>query len=812
MEFVLFVLAALFLILWLSASGKNKSNNSVDYQGKSYAQGYWDGYRARQKEVDQGVSPVQSANHSEQSVELNNTLALASESGDYVSTEAHNNTPIVDAAEQKAKRDLQNINTALYVASFLLVAAAALFIGTALPESVRFIGVWLVTILFYASGLYLHKNVSKLRPAAIAFVGTGLAILPFTGIAMYNLALPDAATCWFITSLIGVVAFMFAAVRLQSQVVAYFTIAFVISMATSSMATIGAGLIWYFVVLIALGSIMTLIAVARPNFIPNYFAKPIHQTDQWIVPLTLIASIFTASNLSLRDYWIITLVSGLYYATVAASSVLQTKEIALFMTRFLASLSIALVAFDITDSFIVLSIVMSVIGVLQVMISTALLPKRLRLVTSSNEIWLWLGFALQFFAPILLVGCEHWDVVLLFQLLALLVLGISSAYVLKRSELLSLGVFSLAVLPILAGLSLVEPALEPQFLALIFIGLGAAATALCSLQNIKKIHPSVYFALVASFAVFTVEALLFTVEASSAIGFAVWSVAALLTYSLVYREKSPGMVLVANFLALISIVWLVSLLGIPENWKALAVSWISFAVFYGTNIVLANISKKQYAVYFWWSAVVIAVFINLVNLMALSVSSSSDTGLIPVTVIGLVLVSIVMIFKGLHSQMYGLIDVGVIVATIALQRLVSLSAPGLDMLVYTHWWAITVGGLSLFYSGLGKYSSSQMRAIIALFFVTFFTGITALSAGSVGGNLDSNVPPYQMIFLVEHVIIMLFGLMNSRKLFSTWGAVGVALAVLWMLSGYTYVLLALVAFIIIGIAIYALVRQSKGLK
>lgn len=67
---------------------------------------------------------------------------------------------------RKEQRERQNINITLYAASLLLVAAAALFVGTSLPAVLRFAGVCLITALFYCTGLSLHARAPKLRPAA----------------------------------------------------------------------------------------------------------------------------------------------------------------------------------------------------------------------------------------------------------------------------------------------------------------------------------------------------------------------------------------------------------------------------------------------------------------------------------------------------------------------------------------------------------------------------------------------------------------------------------------------------------------------
>lgn len=806
MEFILFVLTALFFVLWLSSSGKNKSNETIDYNSKSYAQGYWDGHRAGRKELN-NESPID-ANENDDSNPINEPIgfvdspSLASEDSDRIELSADESRKI-----QKSN-SLQNINIALYVASFLLVAAAALFVGATLPESVRFVGVWAVALSFYGVGLYLHKNVPKLHPAATAFVGTGLAILPFTGIAMYNLILPDASLCWFVTSVIGVLAFAFAAVRLKSQVVAYLTIAFMISMATSSVATLGAGLIWYFVVLICFGSLITIVAAIKLAIVPGYFAKPIDRVEQWIVPLTMIASLFAIGNLILRDYWIITLVSTVYYVAIAFSSKGQAKDSAQFLTRFLSSLSVVLITYDLTNSFIATSLILSVIGVVQSVVSSFMIDK-LDSSINSNTVWLWLGFVLQLLSPIMLLGNDNWDYVALIQLMMMLISSVGVSFVVRNVKLLSFGIFSLALLPMLVGFYIIEPALKAQSVALVYSLFGVLALVICFIDNIKTKHPMFCVTLVVGLVVFIVESLLLSIDAEVSFSFAIWLIASALIYGLAYHQKLPGLVILANLLLIVSTGLFVNLMNISSDWLLLFVSWIAFMVFYGSYLMLNKLLNKKYSLYFWCSAVVVFCLFNLIKLITSFAAVTADAGLITqFAVANLTVVSLIMVNKGIVIKKYILVDAGVIVFTIALQRLIGLYNPDLDMLVYTHWWAIVIGSLSYYYYKIDLKDQSLVRTIIALFLVSFFTGVKAISTGFNYYYVDSS-STYRLVFLIEHVIILLAGLLNSRKLFTIWGAVGVALAILWMLAGYTYLILALAAFVIIGIVIYYLSKQSK---
>ena len=125
---------------------------------------------------------------------------------------------------RKEKRERQNINVTLYVASLLLVAAGALFVGTSLPAGLRFAGVCLITVFFYGAGLALHAHVPRLRPAAVAFAGTGLALVPVAGLAMYYFAVQNGPLAWLLTSVVGTVAYIAAAIRLESRVLVYLSL------------------------------------------------------------------------------------------------------------------------------------------------------------------------------------------------------------------------------------------------------------------------------------------------------------------------------------------------------------------------------------------------------------------------------------------------------------------------------------------------------------------------------------------------------------------------------------------------------------
>ncbi|WP_426996599.1 hypothetical protein [Pseudarthrobacter sp. N5] len=226
-------------------------------------------------------------------------------------------TPAELEAEQQAhrvKRDRQNINVTLYIASLLLVAAGALFIGTNLPVILRFAGVCAITTLFYVAGFVLHARAPRLRPAAVAFAGTGLALIPVTGLAMFNFALHNGPVAWLVTSLVGTAAYLLAAVRLQSKVLAYLSLTFVISTAWSGVTVLGGALVWYFVVMIGVAVLLTALALMSPRWMPPVYVKPLMDLHPFVVPMVAVAVTLVPLLLDKGEYALVMAMCGFYFS------------------------------------------------------------------------------------------------------------------------------------------------------------------------------------------------------------------------------------------------------------------------------------------------------------------------------------------------------------------------------------------------------------------------------------------------------------------------------------------------------------------
>lgn len=255
-----------------------------------------------------------------------------------------------ELAEQKRRRDLRNINITLYSGSLLLVAAAALFIGISIPEQARFAGVAALAALFYASGLVIHARRKSLRPAAVAFTGTGLALVPVVGLAFYNLILPDPVLAWLITSVAGTAAFAFAAARLESRVVSYLALTFLLSTALASGASLRAGIVWYFICTVLLATLLSLAAVRRPAWLGNIYLDAFVAAHRFLVPATAAAAILTAPVLGSGPLAVLFLAFAAYYGVLLWQGPGNQVLLHSYGLRAAATTGLALLTYRLTDS------------------------------------------------------------------------------------------------------------------------------------------------------------------------------------------------------------------------------------------------------------------------------------------------------------------------------------------------------------------------------------------------------------------------------------------------------------------------------
>lgn len=481
-----FTLALLFFVLWLNKKPKELG------QSDAYLRGYREGYREfgdklrellGHDEIDRaeletlvdGEDPgIQSEAIDEDTATLFSREALRVEE-----LPAKELTP-----EQREEKTIRNLNTILYAASFLLVAAAATFVATNMPAAIRLIGIWVVVILFYGAGLLLYQKLQRLRPAAIAFVGTGLAILPFAGYALHLLGGVSGEVTWLVTSLIGLTAYFVAAVATKSQLISYLTMAFVLSLAMSSVAVVSAPVMWYFILLIGVSLLASSVSLLRPLWLPEIFQKPVEQTGQVVTPFALLGSLVIFDRMSVTAYEVVFAVATAHYLVTW----LQTRA-GMYETivRVLAHLTFMIVGWDIARQDLAVFAAIW-LGVAALQAGYSLLRIQPQDSKSRYLESIWLGVM----QGVILCGSVLWaatDIAATGTLVSAGVIGIISVVTTVRLRVIAWAMPALIVslvAPFIAGRWLAYPAWEWQLIAWIFI--IAALTTLASYHLTRARH------------------------------------------------------------------------------------------------------------------------------------------------------------------------------------------------------------------------------------------------------------------------------------------------------------------------------------
>lgn len=158
----------------------------------------------------------------------------------------------------------RSLNGILYMASFLLVAAGAALLAGSLPDSAKLLGVWALAAVFYGAGLVVYATVKRLQPAASAFVGTGLALIPFGGIALGAYTTLSGRVAWLVTSVVGLLALTGALWRLRHAAFGYLWVLSVFSLAAAASVSLDLSLRWMLLAMVVTAASAGLVASLRP--------------------------------------------------------------------------------------------------------------------------------------------------------------------------------------------------------------------------------------------------------------------------------------------------------------------------------------------------------------------------------------------------------------------------------------------------------------------------------------------------------------------------------------------------------------------
>ena len=579
LEFLLFIVVIVLVIALVSRSGKQP--DTLDYYSMSYRQGYWDGVRATEQK--HGISPELASpepainpepaalTYAVGDYDAAAEAAAADPSLNYVDVPLQMSpygyvttldSPSPDAAymgqplapttitndERRERNRSHTINIALYVASLLLVSGIILLAQTiGLSSVVKFAIVWLLIFVFYVAGFVINRHVPILKPAAVAFIGTALAAVPIAGITMYYLVTKDAAICWLVTSLIGSAMYIHATMAMKSQLLAYVSILSLFIFSCTLPAVSHAQVMWYYVVMIAFGSFLTLLAHYKYAWIPREFAEPIVKTSPVAVPVALTGAVFSFWTMTAGEYAAVFGVASLYYvaqAVIASTSTLRTTYWVIARCIIIIA-AVSFVAALTDNSWVMMSYALAAAGLVNAVSSIAFLAPRLRTGESHHEIMQWIGFGVALLATGMVLDVTNPGnaFIMTVEYVAIILVAMYGLVHLRRFEFAIPLLLGLTVLPILVGKFVASPVIDTQHLFITYTLMLVAALGVRTMRPGHMGEAAVIYSYVG------VWLMIMGVMApllGGLWGAAWWVILAAVCYFIVIRERVDIMIVFGN--------------------------------------------------------------------------------------------------------------------------------------------------------------------------------------------------------------------------------------------------------------------------
>ena len=442
---IIVIIVVIKLIKLLQRGNSQPSNYSEDYR-----QGYWDGVRDAQNgcakiENDNGQvrlitenqsaasrlanTPLNISNNENLDSIIPTSISTSEERVNTVAVPVENNierTPHIDDKEklfavfmltlpieqaphiddkEKERGRKTTINIALYTAS-LLLTAGILLLAQAINLSIqlRFGLVWLFIFIYYIIGQILYARLPILKSASTALIGTALVAVPIGGWTMNLLLGIDPTWCWLITSVLGAVLCVDATVRLNSRPLAYVSLLSMFTMTTSLPAVVHAQLVWYYVVMLLFGCLMT-VAAYFSSRLPRQFVEPLNVVNPFIVPMTMFIALSSSAYMGALDISVLLFASVAYYFTVALvekSKKMRTYELttARLLLMVMAT-SFAMYLSD--DNQLVVSVILGLVALGNIIWSAVSMYAQ-KQYDRHHEIVLWASFAVSLSALFGVIG------------------------------------------------------------------------------------------------------------------------------------------------------------------------------------------------------------------------------------------------------------------------------------------------------------------------------------------------------------------------------------------------------------------------
>lgn len=165
--------------------------------------------------------------------------------------------------------------------------------------------------------------------------------------------------------------------------------------------------------------------------------------------------------------------------------------------------------------------------------------------------------------------------------------------------------------------------------------------------------------------------------------------------------------------------------------------------------------------------------------------------------VSLVAAAVITGVHGLIKKRWAFVEVSAYVATYGLQSILGILQPDINAVWYAHWWAFVIALMAWW-----RDSHKTLRFAVATACITATVGVSALAEGGV----------YQLLFLVEHVLLLVMGALLRKQWAVWWGIAASVGAILYFIKEYTYLWLGLLGLALIALVVWRLSKLGKTQK
>ncbi len=359
--------------------------------------------------------------------------------------------------QEKAKNQIQldNASLLLYFGAFLFVASAGLFVAFGgLSGGLRSLIVAVVTLTMYMSGIWLYENRQRLEQAGIAFAGIGVAIAPLIGLTVYKYLLgpADAKIIWFITSLLCLVMYSHAVMKLHKPLMNYVFIFTFLSLFESAVSITSAP-IYYFGWMLALVGIV-LSAISHLNSRWPEINESSKMSAMIYLPLSIIVSLGIVTTQGFGQLGVSFLLAAAFYGLEIMSSSGEAKQNNALAAHLSFNIGVGLLFYSAGHSLLSAAVALTLINAVEMII--------LWFTTKQDTIWQNYASVVIFSQMMALaVGFQH-HTAILFSTFVLFLMSVLAWLKQNRTGFYAVAAISCMSLPLIFAQLVADPIMSAE--------------------------------------------------------------------------------------------------------------------------------------------------------------------------------------------------------------------------------------------------------------------------------------------------------------------------------------------------------------